>query len=430
MPQTLLTVFEDRQKKMSLSPSQAEDILSFRSVFGENSISLSCEGHLHVRHFVGFISKGKTRLQILPKIYENIGLEEDEERRESMRVMLNLLRVSEFNKVLALPDQSSCAEQSDIMEIFIAIFADKVFHIYSRQMNREYISISENSAYVKGRIDFSTNLRENPIRKDMHIVNFQSFEHDNLINNIVKTVCFKLIRLTGSSENKKNLKKALVLLNDAQEIALSKDLFDAVKFTRLNMPFKPVFEMAKMFFLNLTPQSYQGDDTICSFLIPLNELFEYYLYKLFNAFGEGTTASYQNQNIHCFARGCDNDYHVTLRPDIILNVGKYPKLIADAKYKNPKYQNGLYTNISQSDMYQVFAYARIYGVKCVALIYPQFENTYTPSMRVELGDSDEKVHLIIGCIDIKNADIQKSSMDLRNMLSIDLEIIGGVACEG
>ena len=399
---------------MSLSQSQSEDILSFRSVLGENRISLSCDGYLHVRHFVGFISKGKTRLQILPKIYENIGLEEDEERRESMRVMLNLLRVSEFNKVLALPDQSSYAEQSDIMEIFIAIFADKVFHTYSRQMNREYIAISENSAYIKGHIDFSANLRENPIRKDLHIVNFQSFEHDNLINNIIKTVCIKLIRLTDSSDNKKNLKKALVFLDDAQEISLSKNLFDAAKFTRLNMPFKPVFEMAKMFFYNLTPQSYQGDDTVCSFLIPLNELFEYYLYKLFNAFGEGTTASYQN--IHRFARGYDNDYRVTLRPDIILNEGKRPILIADAKYKNPKYQNGLYANISQSDMYLVFAYAKIYDVKSVALIYPQFENSFTPPMRVELGDADEKVYLTVGCVDIKDADIRKSSIALRDML--------------
>jgi McrBC 5-methylcytosine restriction system component len=203
MVQTLLTIFEDRQKKLLLTPSQADDVLSFRNILGENRLLLSRDGYLHVRHYVGFISKGKTRLQILPKIYETAGLDEEQERRESMRVILNLLRVSEFNKVLALPNQSSYAEQADMMEIFIAIFANKVFQTYSRQMNREYTSISENSSYVKGRIDFSANLRENPIRKDLHIVSFQSFEHDNLINNIVKTVCIKLIRLTGSSDNKK-----------------------------------------------------------------------------------------------------------------------------------------------------------------------------------------------------------------------------------
>lgn len=412
MPQALLTVFEDRRRKLILTPTQTEDLLAFRNIIGENRLSLSYDGYLHVRNYVGFISKGKTRLQILPKVYENIGLAEETEQRESMRVMLNLLRISMFNKVLELPDQSSFAEHGDMMEIFVSIFANKVFLTYSKQMNREYISISENSAFIKGRIDFSANLRENPIRKDFHIVNFQSFEHDNPINNIIKTICIKLIRLTGDAENKKNLKKSLIFLDDAQEVALSKDLFDAAKFNRLNMPFKPAFEMAKMFFYNLTPQSYQGDDTVCSFLIPLNELFEYYLYKLLDSFGGETTALYQNTRL--FARTQNKNFR-TIRPDIILYQGKKPILIVDAKYKNPHYQDGVYTSISQSDMYQIFAYAKVYGVQTVALIYPQFENEDTPPMAVELGREGEKVNLTIGCVDIRNADIAKSSATLRDM---------------
>ena len=95
---------------------------------------------------------------------------------------------------------------------------------------------------------------------------YQSYEHDNVLNNIIKSICIKLIQLTRESENKTKLKKALIFLDDAREVALTKDLFDSVKFTQLNMSFKPVFKMAKMFFYNLTPQSYQGDDTICSFL--------------------------------------------------------------------------------------------------------------------------------------------------------------------
>ena len=76
-------------------------------------------------------------------------------------------------------------------------------------------------------------------------------------------------------------------------------------------------------------------------------------------------------------------------------------------------------------LHQVFAYAKIYGVKSVALIYPQFENSFTPPMRVELGDSDEMVYLTVGCVDIKDADIQQSGMALRNMLFINSRIFGG-----
>jgi len=414
MRQTLLTVFEDRKKKLSLNSGQMEEILAFRSIMGENRLSLSYDGYLLVRHYVGFISKGNTRLQILPKVYENTGFEDEAEQRESMSVMLNLLKVSRFNKVLGLPEQSSSVEQMDIMEIFISIFADRVFHTYSRQMNREYVSISENSNYIKGRIDFAANFSKNPVRKDLHIVSFQSFEHDNPINNVIKTVCIKLIQLTSDADNKKNLKKALIFLDDAIQISLTKDLLDSVKFTRLNMPFKAVFEMAKMFFHNLSPQSYHGDDTVCSFLIPLNELFEYYVYKLFDAFNDGISAFYQNTRI--FAHGVDGKFSKFIRPDVILYKENQPFLIADAKYKNPEYQNDTFLNISQEDIYQVFAYARIYGVKKVALIYPQFKNN-TPSMLIETGDGENKVFVIIGSIDIKKSAILDEIGKLKALIN-------------
>lgn len=413
MEQSVITVFEDRRQKCELTPGQMNDILALRHILGENRLSLSWDGVLHVRHFVGFISKGKTRLQILPKIYENTGLSDEAEQQEAMGIMLKLLRVSEFNKILGLTQQSSKAEHSDIMEIFISIYADKVFQVYSRQMNREYITISENSTFIKGRIDFASNLRSNPIRRDRHMVSYQSYEHDNVINNIIKSVCIKLIKLTKEPDNKKKLKIALIFLDDAREVGLTKDLFDSVKFSRLNLSFKPVFDMAKMFFYNLTPQSYQGDDTVCSFLIPLNELFEYYLFKLFDAFGKGYQATYQNS---CAFASCQKaSFSKTVRPDILVKHLGQTILIADAKYKNPGYQNGKYVHVSQADIYQVFAYAKIYGVDSVALIYPQFDKVAPPTMMVDLKDYHINTKLVIGCIDIKNPDIEKDSAVLKEM---------------
>lgn len=416
--QTVITVFEDRQQKCELLPWQKTDILELRHIIGENRLSLSYDGVLHVRHYVGFISKENTRLQILPKIYENSGLTEEDEQREAMNVLLNLLRVSEFNKILCLPNQSSAAEHSDIMELFISLFGDKVFQIYSRQMNREYVDISENSSFVKGSIDFSANIRANPIRRDRHMITYQSYEHDNVLNNTIKSVCLKLIQLTSLPENKKKLKRALLFLDDASDVALTKELFDAVKFTRLDMSFKPVFEMAKMFFYNLTPQSYQGDDTVCSFLIPLNELFEFYLYKLFSNFGEGYHAYYQNSRR--FDSSQKAEFGKQVRPDIILEHNGKTVLIADAKYKNPHYQNGKYNHISQADIYQIFAYAKIYGVDSVALIYPQFEKDLPAPMIVDLQDHLSKTKLIIGCIDIKKANIEKDSALLNRMMTLEL----------
>jgi len=414
MSSPLITIFEDRQKKVSLTESQKNDILSFREIIGQNNVRLDYDGTLQIMHYVGFISKGKTRLQVLPKIYEYELLDSEKEQRESMNVLLNLLRTSKFNKLLQLPEQESSGASSDILEIFISLFADKVFHTYSRQMNREYIDITENSQFIKGKIDFANNIRSNPIRKDQHIIKYQSFEHDNIINNVIKTVCIKLISSTRTSENKKNLKRALIFLDDAKEIALSKELIDSVKFNQLNMPFKPVYEMAKMFFYNISPESYCGDSTVCSFLIPLNELYEYYLYKVLENMGTDFNVKFQNEAVFAV----DGENKISLKPDIIVYHQKDIAFIVDAKYKNPEFKNGKYDNISQADMYQVFAYARIYGIKQVALIYPQFDKIAPPVKKLYLKDFDSDITLTLACIDIKNSDIKEASAYMKNILEL------------
>ena len=363
--------------------------------------------------YVGFISKGNTRLQILPKIYEKTSSNETDVQRESMRVMQNLLRVSEFNKILQLPDQTSSADQLDLMELFIGIFADKIISLYSRQMYREYIDIEENSTFVKGRIQFSENIRQNPVRMDRHVVNYQNYEQNNALNNIIKTMVIRLLRLTQDSNIKNRLKKALLFLDDASETLLSIELFDSVRFTRLNMQFKPVFEMAKMFFLNLSPESYAGDETVFSFLVPLNELFEYYLYKVFSNLGNEFNAKYQNRHRFVFSPKGDDVY---IKPDILLEKSNKLVLIADAKYKNPNYENGRYTKINQSDIYQVFAYARAYGINNVALVYPLFDDHQTPPQCFTLKDSNGDIALTIACVDVKNPVISDHGKYLQKLL--------------
>lgn len=146
-------------------------------------------------------------IQILPKIYEKTSSNETDVQRESMRVMQNLLRVSEFNKILQLPDQTSSAEQLDLMELFIGIFADKIISLYSRLMYREYIDIEGTALLLKVVFEFSENIRQNPVRMDRHVVNYQNYEQNNALNNIVKTMVIRLLRLTQDSNIKNRLKK-------------------------------------------------------------------------------------------------------------------------------------------------------------------------------------------------------------------------------
>lgn len=413
MKNSVITIFEDRATKVSLSQEQIHDLDQMRSIIGKRNLRLDMDGSLQIMHYVGFISKGNTCVQILPKIYEKSGISNDEEIKESMAVLYKMIRYSSFNKVLQLPEKidSKLLEQ-DLLEIFIEIFADKVFRTYSSRMYREYIEIDENSSFIRGKIKVPETIRENLIRKDKHFISYQSFEQDNVINNVVKTVILRLLAVSKSKEIRAKLKKALLFLEDARKIDLSLNLLNSVRFTRLNKDFKTVYEMARMFFLNLQPQNYEGEESVFSFLVPVNELFEQYLYKLFQENGK-YQVRYQNK--HRFAYFDSGDSLMMVRPDIILEKDGKTAIVVDAKYKNPGYENGAYKNINSSDLYQVYAYSRIYGVDKVALIYPSFDEVQPVKQTIVLKDVQGEYQVIVYSVDLKG-DALSTSLDISKLL--------------
>lgn len=416
MKNEMITLFEDRKTFIPLNQEQINDILHIKGILGRQNLRMDYDGSIQIMHYVGFISKGNTRVQILPKIYEKSGILKEDEVKESTKVLYNLLRYSSYNKVLQLPEKinSSLMEQ-DFMELFIQIFADKVFQIYSKQMLREYSEIEENSTFIRGKIKFSETLKRNSFRRDLHYIGYQSFEQDNTINNVVKTVVLRIMSITKNKLSKIKLKKALLFLEDAKKIELSLPILDSVKFTRLNMDFQNVYEMAKMFFLNLQPQNYEGEESVFSFLIPVNDLFEHYLYTVLSGFKEYEVL-YQKKKL--FAITEEGVTLLEVRPDIVIRKDKNTLLIVDAKYKNPGFENGIYKSISSADLYQVYAYSKIYGVNTVALIYPSFDHLQPQSRRFKLKEFDSEVELIIISVDIKNECADTTAKNLGLYLTL------------
>lgn len=410
MSESAITLFEDRKMQIALTKSQLDDIVSIRNSNSGIRINIDYDGTIQIFNYVGFISRGNTRLQILPKIYEKFLPDAIDEERAAMKALIEMLRATAFNNILMLPEQTSSASETDLFELFIGLFAAKVIEIYSRSMNREYIAIEDNCQFIRGKINFPQNIKHNAFQKHYHYISYQSFEHDNLINNVIKTVVLRLLTVTCSSENKKELRRALMLLDDAKEIYLTKNIIESVKFSRLNYMFETVYSMAKMFYFNLSPESYCGHDTNFSFLIPLNALYEEYLYKVFDGIMPEYTAKH-----HCKGLFASNEgqFSCKVNPDIILHKDGKSAYVIDAKYKNPNYEDNFYKNISQGDLYQIFSYARIFETNKVALIYPSFDEQITPFETIKLKDSAGDIELVIGCIDIKNTSIEENRKYIR-----------------
>lgn len=215
-----------------------------------------------------------------------------------------------------------------------------------------------------------------------------------------------MITRTENSENKQNLKKAMNYLTDVDVCSIYDKIFDKVKFNRLNDQYRPLFNLAKLFYHNLQPGFHGGSEYTFTFLIPLNILFEYYVYKLFEDIFEDSPLSVNYQTPVKYLAKSANGSHFPLKPDMTLRKNKHETIcILDTKFKNPLDNNELV--LTSTDIYQIVTYAVRYKCRDVCLIYPCFKGTVKRELELaqfQIPVGNEFIKLSILQIDIMRSE--------------------------
>lgn len=364
----VIKVFEDRQQKVELTIQNMKDLFEMKNIIGGNNIIIQADGTLLIRHYVGFIQLNKTRLLVYPKI--SIGLDVEEEYEKSFEILTKMLMHSGFLSVKKIPEAQNITKfQNDLMELYISIFADELKVQFQRDINRGYNNQLENQSFIKGKVDFNETIKHNSFKKHLHYVRYDEFNENTLINRIFKTVIQILIVKTKVKQNKIKLKQILLWLEDVSELRIDKDIWNKVIFTRQNKKYKSAFNMAKLFYYNSSPIIKDGNISALSFLIPVNQVFEMYLFKLLD---ENGMSDYQIkfQGPIDYLAEKEGKKFLKMKPDITLIKNAKVSKVIDAKYK-------IITDIdekilvAQGDVYQMLAYSVRYQCDDIYLIYPK-----------------------------------------------------------
>ncbi|WP_413699290.1 McrC family protein [Psychromonas sp. KJ10-10] len=149
----------------------------------------------------------------------------------------------------------------------------------------------------------------------------------------------------------------------------------------------------KLILEGFSPQSMKGETHTVSLLFPMEKVFEDYVAKVLR---DQLAVSHPKFIINTQVTGeylarYDGRDKFNLRPDLVIKQAKTNLIVLDTKWKllDSKLSN---SNISQSDIYQLFAYAKKYlgdenSGKDVVLIYPSQDNFDEPLISpFDLGD--------------------------------------------
>lgn len=416
MSNDIITIYEDVQTKLSLTDKQKQSILLLKTLWGGQNLILQADGTLLMKHYVGFIVGGETRIQVLPKIYSQSVNNKEEEAEKSCRLLFRLLAYSGYMSVKDIPKpQTISGCKSDLLEIFIGIFISKFLKLFISDPNRGYEVNEDNIQFIKGKILFEKSILKNMFSAHMHYVEYEEFTVNTVLNRIFKTVLLRLLYASRNSNNKIKIKLALVYLEDVDTIRLSKSVFDRIRFNRLNKKYEPLYNFCKLFYYNRQPGFKNGDENTFNFLVPLNKLFEFYLFKIL----EGSKLTIEYQKPQEYLGKYNGSGIFLLKPDITLIKDKKVEIILDAKYKRLG-QNDK-PSVKQADIYQMVSYAGHYNCRRIFLVYPVFKGEDLGDepiiVKIKLFNNDIAIKIIQ--IDIMEENIEKVRNKLLNDILLD-----------
>ena len=150
--------------------------------------------------------------------------------------------------------------------------------------------------------------------------------------------------------------------------------------------------------------SFSGSTKARALLFPTEKLFEAYVAQhLKKLLPQEWDLSAQDRSYYLF----DEPSKFALRPDIVIKSNGTVKFILDTKWKRLVNNPGKNYGISQSDMYQMYAYSKKYGVADIWLLYP-LNNEMNNSANISFSSNDGvKVHVFF--VDVANIE---SSMQM------------------
>lgn len=335
-------------------------------------------GGLRAGNYVGIITtKRRNIVEILPKI-DLVG-KATPDYQETRRIFLKMLRWSRQLRAAArFPNSAIRAmRRFPMLEVFVRLFLDNLGLLVRVGLSRRYVRVEENLPYLRGRILFRDQLRENLINQSRVFVEHDELNVNRPANRLIQSTLYKLkpvVRNEGNRQLLQNLETAFIDVPPAKDPHSD---WRKHSVDRSMQHYKPVMRWVELFLFNRGLTTWSGSHVNQSLLFPMEEIYEDYVTHSFRRHqGRFTVVAQGPREIFMETNGAAP---FRMRPDITLRTGDGKvKFILDAKWKhfNTETDRSKPGPI-QGDLYQLYSYGKRYGCKTVALIYPWSQHFMT-----------------------------------------------------
>ncbi|WP_462190749.1 McrC family protein [Campylobacter concisus] len=322
---------------------------------------------IQARNYVGVLqTKSGLTIEILPKIADKTDTD------KSKAIFIKMLRTLKNFPFKSSNLASLKTQNLPLLEIFISMFLCELEALVKKRIKSDYVALEENLNFLKGKLNINEQIKRNSIHKERFYVGYSEFLSDIKINRIIKTTLKFLYKKSNSSKNQQKIRELLFIFDEVSECEDYKNFFAKLVINRQVKHYEQTLLWCKIFLLNNSFTPHKGDDLAFALLFDMNALFESYVGNFIKKKFSDTILQHSEKHL------VENPKSFKLRPDIFLK-GKF---IADTKWKIISSRD----DISQADLYQLYAYGKKHECDKLHLIYPKIDDIRQKTMKFRYDD--------------------------------------------
>lgn len=365
--------------------AKQKDSHNFINFYGSNK--------LKARNYVGLIqTQSGFCLEILPKIFRGEKkLEQDLENKASnsqdkfsaknaQDLLLDMLKTLKNSPFKQSNIATLKAKKLPLLEIFVSLFLDELEKLVKQGIKSDYIAYEQNRTFLRGKLLFNENLKHNFAHKERFYTLADEYSQNLPQNRLIVASLLKLQKLKFSSKTSTRLLQFRFIFDDIAQSTNYKADFAKCVNSRYFKAYEQILPWCKLFLEKLTPSPYSGNSKASALLFDMNKLFESFvalhLKKYCSLNAKDHTIKTQDGSKYLLEEDTQGkqkqkNKFKQIKPDIVIyKKDKEPPLaILDTKWKI--LESG--EDISQGDLYQIFAYLCKYKSRKGVLIYPKID---------------------------------------------------------
>ncbi len=349
---------------------------------------------LKATHYVGVLSTRRGRhIEILPKIDLSPNLDDVDAGREfgapavprkqrdehegTREIFLWMLRSWRGLRYAELPPSAiRSLRHFPMIEAFTHLFLQNLSRLTRLGLARRYVPVEDNLPYLRGRLLFRQQIRENLTNKARFCVAHDEFNPNRPANRLIRTSLDRLRLIVRNERNRRLLRELTDAFDGVPPTPDPASDWRRHSVDRTMQHYRPVMAWVRLFLFGQGLTTYHGEHENQSLLFPMGEIFEDFVTRSFRRYQSEYGVRAQGPR----RRLTRDPGAFTMKPDIALQKSGKTAFLLDAKWKQlkSKADDGEKRGISQADMYQLYAYGKSYGCETVALVYPRTENFDNP----------------------------------------------------